>query len=177
MATTKWSLDPTHSEITFKVKHLMISNVTGHFKTFEGTVESEGEDFTTAKVDFSADVASVDTKNEQRDEHLKSPDFFDAAAHPKLTFKSTSLVKDGDDKYILNGELTLHGVTKPVKLDAEFGGFVKDPWGNERAGFEVNGKINRKDFGLQWHAVTEAGGIVVSDDVRLHAAVEFVKAQ
>lgn len=176
MSTIKWALDASHSEISFKVKHLMISSVTGHFKKFDASVETEGEDLTTAAISFSADVASVDTKNEQRDEHLKSADFFDAEHNPQLTFKGTKLEKVDEEEYVLNGELTMRGVTKPVKLNVEFGGFAKDPWGNERAGFEINGKVNRKDFGLTWHAVTEAGGLVVSDEVKIHAAVEFIKA-
>ncbi|XZF14755.1 YceI family protein [Chitinophagaceae bacterium MMS25-I14] len=176
MATTNWALDASHSEIGFKVKHLMISTVTGHFEKFDASVQTEGEDFATAKVTFSADIDSINTKNEQRDEHLKSAEFFDAANFPQLTFESTGMQKVSDEKYKLNGNLTLHGTTHAVSLDAEFGGFMKDPWGNERAGFEVSGKINRKDFGLVWHAVTETGGIVVSDEVKLHAAVEFIKS-
>lgn len=176
MATTNWSLDPTHSELTFKVKHMMISNVTGSFKSFDATVTTDGDDFSTANIHFSADVDTISTNNEQRDGHLKSADFFDAAAHPKLTFEGTSLEKVNDEAYKLHGNLTMRGVTKPVTLDVEYGGVIKDPWGNTRAGFTVEGKINRKDYGLVWHAVTEAGGLVVSDDVRLHANVEFVKA-
>jgi len=175
MATTKWALDASHSEITFKIKHLMISTVTGHFDKFDATVETEGTDFTTAKISFTADVDSINTKNEQRDGHLKSPDFFDAASHPQISFTGKSLQKISDDTYKLTGDLSIRGVTKEVTLDVEFGGFMTDPWGGERAGFEVSGRINRKDYGLQWHAVTETGGIVVSDDVRLHAAVEFIK--
>jgi len=175
MATTKWALDASHSEITFKIKHLMISTVTGHFDKFDATVETEGTDFTTAKINFSADVNSINTKNEQRDGHLKSADFFDSAAHPEITFTGKSVQKVNDSEYKLTGDLSIRGVTREVTLDVEFGGFMTDPWGGERAGFEVSGRINRKDYGLQWHAVTETGGIVVSDEVRLHAAVEFVK--
>jgi len=174
MTNTKWNLDASHSEVQFKVRHMMISNVTGHFQKFDAAVETNGDDFTTAKIHFNADVDSISTNSEQRDGHLKSPDFFDAANHPKITFDSTRLEKTGED-YKLHGNLTMRGITKPVALNVEFGGMIKDPWGNTRAGFTVEGKINRKEFGLQWQALTEGGGMVVSEDVRLHIAVEFVK--
>jgi polyisoprenoid-binding protein YceI len=172
MAT--WVLDTAHSEVTFKVKHLVISSVTGKFKTFEGTVESDKEDFSDARIQFSADVNSVDTGNEQRDGHLKSPDFFDAANHSKITFVSTGITKKGSD-YQVQGNLTIRGTTKPIELHAEFGGIQKDFYGNTVAGFEIDGKINRKDYGLHWSAVTETGGIVVSDDVKLQVNAEIVK--
>ncbi|MFD0793986.1 YceI family protein [Mucilaginibacter litoreus] len=174
MATTKWVLDPMHSEVQFKVKHLVISTVTGSFKTFEGSLETEGDDFDDATIDFSLDVDSIDTNQGQRDEHLKGPDFFDAASHPKITFKSTSFTKDGDD-YKLNGDLTIKGVTKPVTLDVEHGGTATDFYGNNKAGFEVTGKINRKEFGLTWDGVTEAGSIVVGEDIKLIINVQFAK--
>lgn len=173
MAT--WHIDPTHSEITFKVKHLVISTVSGKFTSFEGSVESEKSDFSDAKINFSAAIDSITTGNEQRDGHLKSPDFFDAAGHPKLTFTSSSLTPKGGNEYILKGDLTIRGTTKPVELLVEFGGTQNDFYGNTVAGFELNGKINRQDFGLAWSAVTEAGGIVVSDDVKLHINVELHK--
>jgi polyisoprenoid-binding protein YceI len=172
MAT--WMLDTVHSEVTFKVKHLVISSVTGKFKSFEGTVESDKDDFTDARINFSTAVDSIDTGNEQRDGHLKSPDFFDAANHPKITFVSTGVTKKGSD-YLIQGDLTLRGTTKPVELHAEFGGIQKDFYGNTVAGFELSGKINRKDFGLHWSAVTETGGIVVSDEVRLAINAELIK--
>jgi len=172
MATYK--IDATHSDIMFKVKHLMISTVTGHFKQFDATVEAANDDFSDAKVSFEADVNSIETKNEQRDGHLKSDDFFNAEQYPTISFTSTSIEKNGSD-YKLNGDLTIRDVTKPITLDVEFNGTTKDPWGFERAGFEINGKINRKEFGLKWSAVTEAGGLVVDDIVKLHMAVEFVK--
>ena len=175
MATTKWVLDPTHSEVQFKVKHLVISTVTGSFKTFEGTLETEGDDITNGKVEFSADVNSVDTNQGQRDGHLKSEDFFDAEKYPKLTFKSTSFTKKGDGEYTLDGDLTIKDVTKPVKLDVEYGGSAADFYGNTKAGFEVTGKINRKDFGLTWNGVTEAGSIVVGEEVKLIFNVQFAK--
>ncbi len=175
MATTKWVLDPTHSDISFKIKHMMITNVNGHFKDFDATVETQDGDFSTAIICFSAKVDSIETKNAQRDEHLKSTEFFDAAEHPEIKFTGKTMQKIDEETYKLTGELTMRGVTKPVTFDVNFGGVMKDPWGNERAGFELNGKVNRRDFGLQWSAVTEAGGVVVSDDVKLHASVEFIK--
>lgn len=174
---TNWILDPSHSKVEFKVKHMMISNVSGQFKKFDAQVETEGEDFMTAKVSFTADIDSIDTGNEQRDGHLKSVDFFDAANFPQLKFVATKYENvDNDGDYEVYGDLTIRGVTQPVKLDVEFGGVIKDPWGATRAGFTVTGKINRKTFGLTWSGVTEAGSLVVSDDVRLHVDLEFVKA-
>jgi polyisoprenoid-binding protein YceI len=175
MTNTKWNLDPSHSEVQFKVRHMMIANVTGNFKKFEATVQTEGDDFTTANIHFAADIDSVSTNSEQRDGHLKSPDFFDAANHPQITFDSNHLQKTGDNEYKLQGTLAMHGISKPVTLNVEFGGMVKDPWGNTRVGFTVEGKISRKDFGLTWNAATETGGVVVSDDVRLYINAQFVK--
>jgi polyisoprenoid-binding protein YceI len=175
MATqSKWILDPTHSEIQFKVKHLVISTVTGTFKNFEASLITENEDFTDAEIDFSIAVDSIDTNQTDRDNHLKSADFFDAENFPDIKFKSTSFVKDGDD-YILNGDITVKGITKPIKFDVEFGGTATDFYNNEKAGFEITGKISRKEFGLTWSAVTEAGAIVVGDDIKLSASVQFVK--
>ncbi len=176
MATTKWVEDPTHSEVIFKVKHLMVTNVSGNFNLFTVEAETEGEDFTKAKVVFSADVASVSTNNEQRDVHLKSADFFDAAAFPVITFKTTGYQNvDSDGSYEMTGDLTIKGITKPVKLSVEFGGVVKDPWGNTKAGFTINGKINRKDFGLNWNAVLETGGVMVSEEVRISSEIQLIK--
>jgi polyisoprenoid-binding protein YceI len=176
MATTKWVLDPTHAEATFKVKHMMISNVSGKFTKFDAQVETEGEDFNTAKVTFTADVDSINTGNEQRDGHLKSPDFFDAAKFPQIKFVATKYENvDNDGSYEVYGDLTIRDITKNVKLDAEFGGVIKDPWGNTRAGITISGKINRKEFGLSFHAVTETGSLVLSDDVRIHVELEFIK--
>ncbi|MBL7815277.1 MAG: YceI family protein [Saprospiraceae bacterium] len=170
MATTKWAIDPTHTEIQFKVKHLMITTVTGNFDAFSGEATTEGDDFEGANVNFSAQIASIRTGNEQRDGHLKSADFFDAEQFPTLGFESKTF--SGGK---LLGDLTMHGVTKEVALDAEFLGIAKDPWGNVKAGFELEGKIKRSDFGLTWNAPTEAGGVLVSDDVRLIASVQLVK--
>ena len=175
---TKWVLDPSHSEVEFKVKHMMISNVSGKFSKFDATVETEGEDFMTAKATFTADIDSINTGADQRDGHLKSVDFFDAANFPQLKFVATKYENvDNDGSYEVWGDLTIRGITKNIKLDAEFGGVIKDPWGNTRAGISVNGKINRKDFGLTWSGVTEAGSLIVSDEVRVHVNLEFVKAQ
>lgn len=175
MSTTKWALDPTHSEVQFKVKHLMISTVTGHFNKFDASVETQGDDFSTAKINFTADVDSITTNNEQRDGHLKTGDFFEAEKYPQIKFEGTRLEKAGGDDYKLHGHFTIRGVTKPVTLDVEHGGVAKDPWGNTRAGFSISGKINRKDFGMNFGAVTETGGLVVSDDVKLHSNIELVK--
>jgi polyisoprenoid-binding protein YceI len=176
MATVNWALDPTHSEVEFKVRHLMISNVTGQFTKFNLEAQTEGEDFTTAKVKFTAEAGSVDTGNEQRDQHLRTGDFFEVEKFPTITFIPTKYVSvDNDGSYEISGNLTIRDVTKPVTMEIEFGGIVKDPWGNTRAGFTVTGKINRKEFGLQWHAVTETGGIMLSDEVRLHANFELIK--
>jgi polyisoprenoid-binding protein YceI len=176
MATTKWALDPTHSEVEFKIKHLMISTVTGTFGSFAASdIEMQDEDITTVKATFTIDVNSVNTKNEQRDGHLKSPDFFDAAAHPEIKFIVSKFEKADGDEYTVHGEMTMHGVTKIVKLPAEFGGVIKDPWGNTRAGITISGKINRKDFGLSWNSPTDSGGVVLGEDVKVHIALEFVK--
>lgn len=175
MAT--WKMDTAHSEVKFKVRHLVISTVTGNFNKFSGTAESNKEDFTDAKITFEADVDSIDTKNEQRNGHLKSPDFFDAENHPKITFTSKSLTKKSLDEYELTGNLTIRDTTKEVKLAAVYNGTVKGFGGSfDVAAFEINGKINRQDFGLKWNALTETGGIVVSDDVKLEILTEFVKA-
>jgi polyisoprenoid-binding protein YceI len=169
---TKWLIDPSHTQIQFKVKHLVISNVTGSFDKFEGGMESSREDFADAEVWFSADAASINTGMVDRDNHLRSADFFDAANYPKLTFKSTSIQKKDAEKYKLIGDLTIRGTSHPIELDMEYGGIMKDPWGNTKAGFELTGKFNRKEYGLNWNAITEAGGLVVSEDVKTLINVE-----
>lgn len=176
MATTKWVLDPNHSEVSFKVKHLMVTNVSGSFNTFSVTAETTGDDFSNATVDFSADATSISTNSEQRDEHLKSVDFFDAPNFPQITFKATGFEKKGSDEaFELTGDLTIKGVTKSVKLNVEYGGVVKDPWGNTKAGFALTGKINRKDFGLNWNTMLETGGVMVSEDVRINSEIQLIK--
>jgi polyisoprenoid-binding protein YceI len=174
LAATKWGIDPTHTEVQFKVKHLVIATVTGFFKKFSGSIESESEDFNGAAVNFSIDVNSIDTNQPDRDTHLKSPDFFAAEQYPTLDFAGKLKLVAGN-KFKLAGSLTMRGTTKNVELDAEFGGIMVDPWGNTKAGFEINGKVNRKDFGLNWNAITEAGGMVVSEEVKLHINAELAK--
>lgn len=174
MATTNWTLDPTHSELQFKVKHLMITTVTGSLNVLTASLTSESDDFENAQVKFEADTASIDTGNNDRDNHLKSGDFFNADEFPKVSFESTSLTKDGSD-YTLKGDLTIKGVTKPVKLAVEFGGIATDPWGNTKAGFTISGKINRTDFGLTWNAALETGGVMVSEEVKILGELQFVK--
>ena len=172
---TKWNLDPTHSEIGFKVRHMMITNVSGTFGKYNVSAVTEGTDFSTAKIRFEADIESISTSNPDRDNHLKSADFFDAANHPKMTFVSKKLEKKDDENYVLTGDLTIRGTTRPVQFDVEFGGIGKDPWGNEKAGFTLSGKLNRTEFGLNWNAALETGGVLVSDDVKLIAEIELVK--
>lgn len=172
---TNWTIDPTHSEINFKVKHLVISTVTGTFNSFSGSLESDNEAFEGASIQFEADIDSIDTSNEDRDNHLKSDDFFNAADFPKMSFTSSSFTKKSDGNYSLKGDLTIRDNTKSVELDVVYGGTVVDPYGQTKAGFEATGVINRKEFGLQWSAVTEAGNLVVSDEVRLILNVQFTK--
>jgi polyisoprenoid-binding protein YceI len=172
---TNWVLDPSHSEIIFKVKHLMITHVKGEFRNFNATLTSIGNDFSKASVKATIASNSIFTNSDDRDAHLKSPDFFDVENHKELTFEGTSLTKLDDENYKLKGNLTIKGVTKEVGIDVEFGGINKDPWGNEKAGFSLNGKINRKDWGLNWNTALEAGGVLVSDDVKITGDLQFVK--
>ncbi len=172
---TQWVIDPTHSEVQFKIKHLVISTVTGSFTRFQGSMASEGDTFENAQVEFSLDVESISTNQEQRDAHLRGEEFFDAAQFPHIKFVSTAFVKESGDNYTLTGHLTMKDVTKPVTLAAEYGGSAVDFYGNHKTGFEVTGKVNRKEFGLTWGAITEAGSIVLGDDVKLSFNVQFVK--
>ena len=176
MATTKWSIDPMHSEIQFKIKHLVISTVTGSFKTFSGEAISETGDFENANINFKIDVNSIYTNQEQRDAHLRNGDFFDTEKYPEITFQSTSFKKVKGDDYKLAGNLTMKGVTKPVELDVEFGGSAKDNWGNTKYGFEVKGVINRKEFGLTYNALTEAGGLALGEDIKMSANIQVAQA-
>lgn len=173
---TTWTIDTAHSEIGFKVKHLVISTVSGKFNSFEGKLEGDPNELINAKISFSADIDSINTGNEQRDGHLKSADFFDAANHPKLTFTSTSIEKSGDTEYKVTGDLTIRNTTKPITLNVEFGGVHNNLYGQTVTGFEITGKIKRLEYGLTWNAVTEAGGVVVSDEVKLVIDAELVKA-
>lgn len=174
MAIT-WKIDPAHSEIQFKVKHLMITTVTGYFRKFDLTVETENDDFNTAsRIEFTADIQSIDTNNEQRDTHLKSGDFFKADEFGELRFVGKKYEASGDNAK-LHGDLTIRDITRPITLNVEFGGTVVDPYGQSKAGFTVEGKINRKDFNLMWDAVTEAGQVVVSNEIRIHAEIQLIK--
>ena len=168
--STKWNLDPSHSEITFKVRHMMISNVKGEFKNFSIDLESADDEFKNVKANAKIDTVSISTNNTDRDNHLKSAEFFNAEAHPQITFETDSLNDD------VTGNLTINGVTKPVKLDVDFGGINVDPWGQTKAGFSFEGKINRSDFGLNWNAALEAGGVMVSDEVKIAGELQFIKA-
>jgi len=172
---TTWKIDPEHSEVNFKVKHLVVSTVRGHFDNFDATIETNKEDFSDAKISFEADVNSINTNNEQRDTHLKSADFFDAENHPKMTFESTAVKKISDHEMEVKGKLTLRGVTKEVTLNVIYNGVVSGFGDVKVAGFEISTKLNRFDFGLQWNALTEAGGVVVSNEVRIEIQAEFNK--
>jgi polyisoprenoid-binding protein YceI len=174
---TTWKIDPAHSEVNFNVKHLLVSTVRGHFDTFNATIETNKEDFSDAKIKFEADVNSINTRNEQRDAHLKSADFFDAQKYQKMTFESTSVKKISDYELKVKGNLTLRGVTKEISLDVVYNGTVSGFGGTEVAGFEIRTKLNRFDYGLQWNALTEAGGVVVGNEVKIEALAEFNKAQ
>lgn len=176
MATTKWTLDPTHSEIQFKVKHLMITTVTGNFRDFSAVVETDTNDFMTAKISFEAQTASIDTNQSDRDNHLRSADFFDSDNFPVLKFESQKMEKISENDFELTGILTIKDVSKPVKLAVEFMGITKDPWGNTKAGFSLSGRISRKEWNLNWNAALETGGVLVSDEVRLLCEVQLSKS-
>jgi polyisoprenoid-binding protein YceI len=175
MKTTKWILDAAHSELGFKIKHLMITNISGSFKTFQAEAKTEDEDFSTAKINVTVDMASITTNNEQRDGHLRNSDFFEVEKHPELKFNSTKLEEVDGGMFVLYGDLTLKGVTKPVKLDVEFSGVTKDPWGTERAGFSLAGKIKRSDWGINFNSLLETGGVALGDEVKINAEVQLVK--
>ncbi|EEI93707.1 YceI-like domain protein [Sphingobacterium spiritivorum ATCC 33300] len=173
---TIWNLDSAHSELEFKVKHMMISNVKGLFQDFEIQLEGNGEDLTSATIKAAIKTDSINTKNEQRDQHLKSGDFFDAANYPEIKFVSTSIVKKSEDEFAVTGDLTIKDVTKPITLDVDFGGIAIDPWGNSKAGYTFSGKINRSDFGLTWNAALETGGVMVSEEVKISGDIQFSKS-
>tara|TARA_R110000868_G_scaffold409765_2_gene695953 strand:- start:11451 stop:11984 length:534 start_codon:yes stop_codon:yes gene_type:complete len=177
MATTKWKIDSSHSEIGFKVKHMMFTNVSGKFQEFEAQAETEEEIFENVMFKFNAPTESLTTGNSERDEHLKSGDFFDVENFPKVTFESNSYKKLNNGNYELSGELTLHGVTKPIILNSEFYGTVVDPWGNKKVGFGITGKINRKQWGLNWNSTLEAGGLLVGEDISLIIELQFIKQE
>lgn len=174
----KWIIDPAHTEISFKVKHMMITSVQGYFRNFEANIVTTGDDFMSAEIDFWAETASVDTGNADRDKHLKSADFFDAENHKQISFQANTYESvDNDGSYELYGDLTIRGITKRIKLDVEFGGVVTDPWGNEKAGFTINGKVNRSDWGLVWNAQMEAGKIFLAEEVRISCEVQLMKVR
>lgn len=174
MEKIKWQLDPSHSEISFKVRHMMVSNVTGEFKKFDVQLETEGHDISSAKAKFTADIESVTTEQKDRDLHLKSADFFDLENHPQLSFESTEIYKIDEEEYEMKGDLTIRGTTKPITLKVENYGVVSDPNGKHRTGFEITGKLKRMDFGLKYNAMLEAGGAVVGNEVKLLASIELV---
>jgi polyisoprenoid-binding protein YceI len=175
MATTKWVLDPTHSEIGFKIKHLMITHVSGSFSEFEGEVQTEEEDITTAKIEAKIRTSSINTNNLQRDEHLRNSDFFEAEKYPDILFTSSKVERVDDDSFLLYGDLTMKGITKAVRFHVEYSGNTKDPWGGQRAGFIISGKINRSEWGVAFNAVLETGGVALSDEVKIHSEVQLVK--
>ncbi|HMI04062.1 MAG TPA: YceI family protein [Pedobacter sp.] len=175
MSTTKWKLDPVHSEIGFKVRHMMLTNVSGKFQNFSGMLESAEESFDKAIFSFKAEVNSITTGNEERDEHLLSPDFFNAEAFPEMLFDSTSFTKINDKEFELLGDFTIHGIMKALKLEAAFEGINKDPWGNTRAGFTLNAKMHRKDWNLNWNSLLETGGMMVAEEVALSIQLQFIK--
>ena len=172
---TKWSLDQAHSEIAFKVRHMMISHVRGSFKIFDASIYTYGKDFTTAEIDLWIDAASITTGDEDRDKHLKGKEFFDVENHLQITFISSTIGKaEADDNQVLWGELTILGIKQNIKLNVEFGGIVKDPFGNERAGFSISGHIKRSDWGLTWNTTMETGGFMVSDEVGISCEIELI---
>ena len=173
MTTTKWILDPTHSELGFKIKHLMISNVSGTFTDFR--VEMGGDDFESAQIHVQVNMASIGTNNLQRDEHLRTSDFFDVKKYPEMLFESTGVKKIDQENYNVYGNLTMKGITKPVQLNVEYSGVTKDPWGGERAGFTVTGKIKRSEWGVNFNALLETGGVALSDEVKIHGELQLVK--
>lgn len=176
MSVQKWVLDTTHSVVEFQVKHLMIAKVRGNFEAFSAEVEADLADLSTAKVQFTVDLSSVNTRNADRDNHLKSPDFFDVENNPELTFNATSISANGGDEYTVVGDVTLHGITKSESFSLTFEGSSVDPWGNTKAGFSVTGIINRSDYGLTYNAALETGGVLIGDDIKINLELEFAKA-
>jgi polyisoprenoid-binding protein YceI len=170
-----WHVDPQHVDLGFAVRHLMISTVKGHFRAVSGVIHTEADDFTTAEVELTIDARSIETRDDARDAHLRSADFFDVEKYPTLTFKSRRVTSTAKHHYTVVGDLTIHGVTREVSLDVVAEGFVRDPWGNEKAGFHATGSVNRKDFGLAWNVVLETGGVVVGDEVKLNLEIELTR--
>jgi len=177
LTKTNWAIDPMHSHIGFKVKHLMFTNVRGSFTEYSSTISTEGNDFTTAEISVLINAASINTNDNKRDEHLRSADFFDVEKVKEISFRSNTFEKTNGGDYALHGDLTMKGVTNAVKLDVEFGGIVKDPWGNEKAAINLQGKINRKDWGLNWNAALETGGVLVGEDINFDIEVQLARAK
>lgn len=175
MSHATWKVDTAHSLLEFSIRHMMISRVKGAFNKFDATIEANPEDLTDAKIEFSIDIDSIDTRNKDRDDHLRSPDFFDAKTFPKMTFTATSIKKTGENQYDVTGDMTIRDQTKPVTFDIIFEGQTKDPWGNEVAGFSGATTINRKDFGLTWNSALETGGVMVGEDVKINIEIEAHK--
>jgi polyisoprenoid-binding protein YceI len=175
MAKSHWNVDATHSSIDFTIKHMMIAKVKGSFNSFEAQIEADPEDLTTANVQFSIDLSSIDTRNADRDNHLRTGDFFDIEQYPKMTFQSTSITKKGEGEYNVTGNVSLHGVTRPESFTVSFEGAGKDPWGNEKVGFSGNGSLKRSDYGLTYNAALETGGFLIGDEVKVSIEIEAAK--
>ncbi|WP_075982732.1 YceI family protein [Bacillus massilinigeriensis] len=176
MTKTKWAVDPAHSSVDFSIKHMMIANVKGSFKQFDATIDADPTDLTTATIQFSVDLASVDTRNEDRDNHLRSGDFFDVENNPKMTFTATNITRKDEDEYEVTGDLNLHGVTKQETFAVTFEGQGLDPWGNQKVGFSAVGAIKRSDYNLTWNAALETGGVLVGDKVKIDIQIQAAKA-
>ncbi|MFJ7935037.1 YceI family protein [Sporosarcina sp. NPDC096371] len=174
---TKWIVDASHSNISFSVKHMMVSKVKGHFGEYEGTIDGNAEDLTGAAIQFKIDASTINTNSTDRDNHLRGADFFNTEEFPAITFVSTDIVKNGGSKYAINGDMTIKGVTKQITFDSQFEGIGKNPWGVEVAGFEAESKISRKEFDLTWNQALEAGGVLVGDDIKITLDLQFNPAQ
>ncbi|CAG7653301.1 YceI family protein [Paenibacillus allorhizosphaerae] len=175
MSKTKWAVDPTHSSIDFTIRHMMIAKVKGTFHSFEAQIEADPSNLTTANIYFSIDIVSIDTRNQDRDAHLRTGDFFDAEKYPKMTFQSSRIVKTGEGEYDVTGEFSLHGVTRTETFAVTFEGSGTDPWGNEKAGFSGQGTIKRSDYGLTYNAALETGGVLIGDEVKVSIEIEAAK--
>lgn len=175
MSKQKWAVDAAHSSIDFSIKHMMVAKVKGSFHTFDAVIDADPEDLTTASIEFSVDVASIDTRNGDRDTHLRSADFFDVENHPKMTFKSTKIVRKSEGEYDVTGDMSIRGVTRPESFQVTYEGQGKDPWGNEKAGFSGYGAINRSDYGLTYNSVLETGGVLIGDQIQISIEIEAGK--
>lgn len=175
-AQTKWSFDPAHTSVEFEISHMVLTDVTGKFQSFEGQVLADQEDFSDARIEFRINTGSINTENERRDKHLRSADFFDVEKYPQITFKSYSLKKTEGNRYILKGEITMHGVSRDITLDVVFNGTATDPWGNFKAGFRVSGTLNREEFGLTWNTPLENGDLLLGKEVAIICRVQLVKS-